>query len=975
MKPIQFTGRDEELQHLAELWHATTTGAGPQVITIIGESGTGKTRLVQEFYHYLTHHPQWDPTTFNYWPNAFQTPHTQLHVNPDFTAHTPKGPPLFFWTGVRWADPLQRNNVPDAALVLLRHQLIEFAQRSMAFESQWKQVLRELLQNTTSQLTWQNALGLFADSFFPLGGIIVDILMPTVTRLRSDHKSPQLAELILQLFHEWFKKPQPLPIVLWLDDAQWMDTESRDFFAELISNARLYQWPMLIIATYWPIEWHQADTQEVFLKTQPTLFLSKPHTSYLASIITSHFPGLHPHHVNLLVEKTDGNYLTLVENISELRAGADEYFEGGDTTGPFVHEAVVAINRWESTREKRIAQRFAAFDRAIQNTLARAARIGIGSRFCINVLQRFADSQHIRDISSLVATCVTSLAVIHSDTKYFYGFRERDYFKVAHKIFDQRLRTREESALLHALDEELISVIDALYSKHLTPTIPLPESITQYNPIDEILFAQLALQRFPQSHNTFFYAFVVLLNSYCRNYRWNEIRIIHDEFNDLPWPSLIQQILHIEPFKIIAKAYWMSGLIHPSGHIYTTIRDYYIDAKPTNIKQTNIVAIADIYHEVINYYIWIGNAQVGLHNCEHMRDFLITHQALFTEEVIHSFYVVLTQVEMFYFMHALKDIAQTDTITHALAHARTLTYKYPTIQHQQLLRRTLIYMGWLDDMLNESIYQEVLHLSQQIYTHTQHPDDLEDLIIAHEYITRIRIHQQQLPEAQQQCHIHMALAHKLVSQRQSPDDLKRLEMAIRYDAQIAQQTGQLSHALQQWENALDMALRILEKRQSIFDIHDAAVINRNIGEMHTEMQSFNPAITHLCDALSWYEQVISNECTISYLNRYIDTTVFLSDICLRTHQYDILITTLNRVINNYHIRLPQLQDHLDKLSVNIVNIFLMLAHVYELTHQPVKAQDTHTQLQEFWLLLVHQQVDIAPFLQQSQQFNITHNKQ
>ncbi|MEY3989248.1 MAG: ATPase domain [Chloroflexota bacterium] len=79
---LPFFGRDNELTELHQLLERTATGAGPQVITFVAETGVGKSRIVQQFYNRLTIDPAWDE--HNYWPDAFQSVKDQLLVNPEF---------------------------------------------------------------------------------------------------------------------------------------------------------------------------------------------------------------------------------------------------------------------------------------------------------------------------------------------------------------------------------------------------------------------------------------------------------------------------------------------------------------------------------------------------------------------------------------------------------------------------------------------------------------------------------------------------------------------------------------------------------------------------------------------------------------------------------------------------------------------------------------------------------------------------
>ena len=84
---LPFVGREAEIALLQQRWKASTTGLGTNVITLVGETGVGKSRIVQQLYQHLSTDPTWDPHHF--WPDAFQTHATQLRVNPEFTATEP----------------------------------------------------------------------------------------------------------------------------------------------------------------------------------------------------------------------------------------------------------------------------------------------------------------------------------------------------------------------------------------------------------------------------------------------------------------------------------------------------------------------------------------------------------------------------------------------------------------------------------------------------------------------------------------------------------------------------------------------------------------------------------------------------------------------------------------------------------------------------------------------------------------------
>jgi hypothetical protein len=77
-----FCGRDEELACLKREWRLVTEADGhPQVLVLLADNGLGKTRLVQEFFGWLSTTD--DPAGDNgYWPDELEATGDNLRVNP-----------------------------------------------------------------------------------------------------------------------------------------------------------------------------------------------------------------------------------------------------------------------------------------------------------------------------------------------------------------------------------------------------------------------------------------------------------------------------------------------------------------------------------------------------------------------------------------------------------------------------------------------------------------------------------------------------------------------------------------------------------------------------------------------------------------------------------------------------------------------------------------------------------------------------
>ncbi len=77
-----FCGRNDELAWLKRQWHLATEAQGqPSVAVLLADNGLGKTRLVQEFYGWLstTIDP---PGAQGYWPDELEVVGDNLECNP-----------------------------------------------------------------------------------------------------------------------------------------------------------------------------------------------------------------------------------------------------------------------------------------------------------------------------------------------------------------------------------------------------------------------------------------------------------------------------------------------------------------------------------------------------------------------------------------------------------------------------------------------------------------------------------------------------------------------------------------------------------------------------------------------------------------------------------------------------------------------------------------------------------------------------
>ncbi len=105
-----FCGRVSELNTLKREWRLATEADGhPQVVVLLADNGLGKTRLVQEFFGWLSTTVDL-PDESGYWPDELELEGDNLKVNPDLQEkRTPERTIPFLWWGLQFTDVNGRN--------------------------------------------------------------------------------------------------------------------------------------------------------------------------------------------------------------------------------------------------------------------------------------------------------------------------------------------------------------------------------------------------------------------------------------------------------------------------------------------------------------------------------------------------------------------------------------------------------------------------------------------------------------------------------------------------------------------------------------------------------------------------------------------------------------------------------------------------------------------------------------------------
>jgi len=855
---LPFFGREAELKLLHDALHAATDPAirKPQIVTFVAETGVGKSRIIQEFYRQLTVSDTWDPC--NFWPDAFQSHATQLLVNPEFPAdYVPDGPPQFLWLGVRWTNTHDRNVANSLALPTLKEQVLKFSHRIKQFQSLWQRVLEDLIASGKEIASTEELLKIVAGNLVPFADVAISLFAPIV---KPEGPPPTLPNQLFELFHAWFARTDT-PIIFWLDDAQWIDKEATEFFTELMRTARAKRWPLLLIATSWPMEWNQFNN-DFFLKhdTATTVVLSNAADAELRALLHAAFPHLPPDQVALIVHKTGGNFLNMIENISELHSKPD-YFVDGSSTKPLSPKGITNIQKWESIRQKRIAQRFNEFDNAVQNFLARASQTGLNTQFLQRVLVRCRDIYaNAAQVTALLTTCSESLAVIIPATTHLHEFRDRGYFAVAQQHFVDWLADNDTNVLQTALVAELTERVQSAFDNDgdLCDPQTHPTSLRAAPSREQFLILDLALRILTPNTPVHVRTLVALVEHSVNQYTWNKINTLvniplpqsnYSHFDCVNWKLHAGQHIGWHTMRTVADALCNIGALEKAERIYAIIVDYRqsqqdIQQTPYTLRDLSIdlvglgrVLISQGHHPRADIFLNLA--------LTHLQRLVDTYHAV---DDLRNLAVILNDLGIFY--------QQRGNNTQALQHfTKSLTY---TTQLLSMVNQTSdihtlaitltnvghIYkeQGHLDTAL--TYYQQSLAAYQNTQTTQQNPDLLRNIAVSMNNIGIVHQLQHDYTQALACFAQSLQWCREIKAMRGTPNDIRELSATLNLIGRIYELQHNITNAHMYFQDSLEQCLQLKNLRSHLDDTRDLSIALAHMGRINSVLGDFPQALMY-----------------------------------------------------------------------------------------------------------------------------------
>lgn len=303
-----FLGRTEELGRLQKCWELAQKGQ-PQIAVLLGETGLGKTRIVQEFYAQITKGQ-------NYWPSKLNTgQNLELQPKIDTGKLEDKNIKMpWLWWALRFGEQSSRNylettspfekedaNLAANGAVILRQREVNKTLMSgvkklsdlaldlsglgnvshlLAAKELFDEITNlgkktdtEKQENDESKNDdkflkrfLKNASDDIEETLHNLKATI-DNSLPTYHETKTDSELEnvkKLAEKTISTLRHFLNKKvsdtPTVPVIIVIDDAQWIDPISVTALYLVFKDAQRNNFPLMVLATHWQKEWNEVNT-------------------------------------------------------------------------------------------------------------------------------------------------------------------------------------------------------------------------------------------------------------------------------------------------------------------------------------------------------------------------------------------------------------------------------------------------------------------------------------------------------------------------------------------------------------------------------------------------------------------------------------------------------------------------------------------------------------------------------------------
>lgn len=483
-----FCGREKEMGLLKLAWGKANNiqNPEPQLIVLMGESGLGKTRIIQEFYHWLS--ATYDAKEPNgYWPDDLGHEQNNLKINPTPDACNNSEPMPYLWWGIRLPDPTARNTI-QAGSALNSHLNLFISHLEPVMNR-----LREIDRQVKGGKALMKAAVDVGLSFIPGASAFdsiktgMEALLELVNLRRESsgdrkeygirelhaqqHKSQ--AEIVLNALSALMAGKNsltPTAACLIIDDAQFSNSDPSlsSFTEQLITQAFSQKWPLMIIVTYWQAEWRKdwaADKLTIAsaIRNQQSYFsnawrpIELSPVEDLGPMLKQALPGLLPDQRSSLLKRVGGNP-RYMDEIIRFCQQHPRHFINRDLRNPLNEKGFKDCMDKSLSLHELVQSRFNALPDEVKEAIAIASMQG--QRFLTNLTKKVG--QTLGSVSSEAGLNDAEYphSLINGVPSGIAEFSQRIFYEVASEFIDD-IMDREaaqdvlKSLIRQRLNEEL----------------------------------------------------------------------------------------------------------------------------------------------------------------------------------------------------------------------------------------------------------------------------------------------------------------------------------------------------------------------------------------------------------------------------------------------------------------------------------------------------------------------------------------
>lgn len=401
-----FCGRADELASLQQTFaRLEEPEPQPQLVVLTGESGLGKTRIVQEFYAWLSMQRDGRGDA-GYWPDRLSPDETYRDINPVAPCNAAVAPP-FLWLGLPcrdqiegldgYASKLQPHLEPLSRLRERRRWGWEVGQKllgGLSVVGEVIGVLLDLFKIGSGARVWRRGPARSAQGFVAADSArhrqAVDRLIDSFADFLDAPVGMADARGLARAVERHAAGFRRVPAVLVIDDAQWADRSPAilQFVDRLLARAAERHWPLMVIATHWQREWQERLGDPAAFAGLATRWATARDATWAPlavrpqqgaaydALVQAVLPGLPPAQRALLLDRAGGNPRLLEEIIQHARIN-ERLFVDRDPTRALSDAGLAELGAARFDLHELIARRLAAAPRPVRAAAGLSAAQGI----------------------------------------------------------------------------------------------------------------------------------------------------------------------------------------------------------------------------------------------------------------------------------------------------------------------------------------------------------------------------------------------------------------------------------------------------------------------------------------------------------------------------------------------------------------------------------------------------------------------